>query len=81
MLDYGNFVPGALKVSNHSALAALGAKMELLPYDEESMYDDLIKDVEARTHAMIEAFSYLVYLQYTYNMTFTSYIMPDQVGS
>ncbi|XP_063876884.1 glutamate receptor ionotropic, kainate glr-3-like [Scylla paramamosain] len=81
MLDYGNFVPEALLVSNHSALAVLGKKMKLEPFHEEDMYSNLVKDVKAGTHAMLEAFSYLVYVQYTYNMTHTAYIVPDKIYS
>ncbi|XP_045130008.1 glutamate receptor ionotropic, delta-2-like [Portunus trituberculatus] len=81
MLDYGNFVPEALLVSKHSSLAVLGKKMELEPYQEEDMYGSLTKDVKAGTHALLESFSYLVYVQYLYNMTYTAYIMPDKIYS
>lgn len=79
MLDYGNFVPEALLISNHTSLSVLGKKMKLEPFQEENMYLNLTNDVKAGTHALVEAFSYLVYLQYAYNMTYTAYIMPDKV--
>ncbi|KAK7080037.1 hypothetical protein SK128_007417, partial [Halocaridina rubra] len=35
MLDYGSYLPEAMKTSEDSALRTLGQKLELLPYDEK----------------------------------------------
>ncbi|KAG7163308.1 Glutamate receptor ionotropic, delta-1-like 6, partial [Homarus americanus] len=81
MLDYGNFVPGALKTSSHPALAALGHKLELMPYDSDAMYDHIFQRMEAGGYAFLEFSSYLFYLQKHYNFTAVSYIMNSQIYS
>ncbi|ROT84249.1 Variant Ionotropic Glutamate Receptor [Penaeus vannamei] len=61
MLDYGEFVPGALATSSDPALAALGAKTDLVPIIEELDYygeEGCVELVLAGTHAHTETYSY-----------------------
>lgn len=61
MLDYGEFVPGALASSSDAALAALGAKTDLVPYLRELDYngeEGCVELVLAGTHAHTETYSY-----------------------
>ncbi|XP_047473911.1 uncharacterized protein LOC125028561 [Penaeus chinensis] len=61
MLDYGEFVPGALASSSDAALAALGAKTDLTPHLKGLDYNGeeaCVERVLAGTHAHTETYSY-----------------------
>lgn len=53
MLDYGEFVPQALRSSQDTYYRALGEKMDMYDDDDESVYPTL-----NGTHAYIESYSY-----------------------
>lgn len=64
MVDYGEFVPQALKTSKDSILRKLGEKMTLVPWvdeDEAAAYKQMINEyLLPATDAAIETYSYLV---------------------
>lgn len=65
MLDYGEFVPEALRTSTHPILSKLGAKMDLVPTVDDSEYEGIeacAVFVVDGTHAHTETNSYLVRL-------------------
>ncbi|KAK4323257.1 hypothetical protein Pmani_006039 [Petrolisthes manimaculis] len=65
MLDYGEFVPEALRTSTHPILSKLGAKMDLVPTVDDSEYEGIEACAELvvdGTHAHTETNSYLVRL-------------------
>lgn len=57
MLDYGEFVPQALRSSQDKYYRTLGEKMDMYADDDESVYPVL-----NGTHAYIESFSYSLIL-------------------
>ena len=65
MLDYGEFVPEALLVSEDSDLLALGQKLDLFELDTAedvhgvALYAEMIDAIVARTHAIVETNSFL----------------------
>lgn len=62
MLDYGEFVPEELATSKHPILARLGSKLDLVPSIASLPHEGEEGCVElamARTHAHIEAHSYI----------------------
>ncbi|XP_076060173.1 glutamate receptor ionotropic, delta-1-like [Oratosquilla oratoria] len=56
MLDYGNFVPGALKSSREPVLRELGDKLSLV-----DSYDEGIANMESGSHVLLEASAYIEY--------------------
>ncbi|XP_071521428.1 glutamate receptor ionotropic, NMDA 3B-like [Panulirus ornatus] len=79
MMDYGNFLPEALKQSSDPDLLTMGHKMDLIPYIDD--YFAGISAVMNRTHALTETFSYLSNVQIQYNVTHDTYLMKEQVYS
>lgn len=63
MMDYGEFVPQALKESSDSNLRALGEKLTLFDVDLEDdisdHYDEGLRRVSDESQALIETYSYL----------------------
>ncbi|XP_076060147.1 ionotropic receptor 21a-like [Oratosquilla oratoria] len=57
MLEYGDYVPGALRTSKDPILKALGDKIEMV-----YSYDDGIDGMLRNTHALLEGSMYLRYL-------------------
>ena len=63
MLDYGEFVPEALKVSQDSNLLALGLKLDLFDALDDAMgadmYAEIMTAVLKGSHALVETNAYL----------------------
>ena len=57
MLDYGEFVPQAMRSSQDQYYRTLGEKMDMYADDDESVYPVL-----NGTHAYIESYSYSLIL-------------------
>lgn len=64
MMDYGEFVPEALKTSNDSIFRTLGENLVLYPWDgQEDAYGRLIDDYFVpRRATILETFSFLKYV-------------------
>ncbi|KAG7163618.1 Glutamate receptor ionotropic, delta-2-like 10, partial [Homarus americanus] len=76
MVDYGNFVPAALRSSQDPVFSALGRRMELVP---NYGYDLGFQQVREGTHAFLEGTEYFRYLVILYHMAATTYFMPETV--
>nr|XP_045604091.1 glutamate receptor ionotropic, delta-1-like [Procambarus clarkii] len=81
MLDYGEFVAEALVRSTHPALAALGAKLDMVPSQETEFAGEegCVKLVLRGAHAHLESSSYLKLL---YDITGHSdevYFVKEQI--
>ncbi|KAK7045928.1 hypothetical protein SK128_008403, partial [Halocaridina rubra] len=72
MLDYGSYLPEAMKTSEDSALRTLGQKLELLPYDEKLAFSKL----EEGGYAMLEEAAYLHALIVRNRVT-NAYYLPE----
>lgn len=80
MLDYGSFVPHALKTSDNPTLATLGKNLYLAPVtDNDDIYSHLRKKVLQGDHAIIVTVDYLIFMQYKRQLTHLTYIMEDKV--
>ncbi|KAA0203953.1 Ionotropic receptor 115 [Hyalella azteca] len=79
MMDYGEFVPEALQASTDNALRRIGNKLDLFPQDH--YYDPAMEMVENGTHALIEAYSYLMRLRMKYGVSKETYVLKEQVYS
>ncbi|MCL4130514.1 UNVERIFIED_CONTAM: hypothetical protein GTU68_022538 [Idotea baltica] len=82
MLDYGEFVPEALRTSQDSILHTLGSKLDLEPYlpdAEDYNYGTAVKMVLEGTHAHIETYSYLKLLYADFGVADRVYFMKEQV--
>lgn len=85
MLDYGEFVPDALRTSRNNILKVLGQKLELVPYLSElpnDNYESIVDMVLNGTYAHIEAFSYLKILYASaFGIGNNVYFLKEQVYS
>ncbi|XP_064096440.1 ionotropic receptor 21a-like [Macrobrachium nipponense] len=84
LLDYGEFVAEALPASTHHTLAALGAKLDLVPVmdnmpnaGEEGCVELVLKG----THSHLETYSYTVYLYSKLGHSSTVYPLKEQIYS
>ncbi|XP_076054305.1 uncharacterized protein LOC143032995 [Oratosquilla oratoria] len=71
MLDYGNFVPGALKTSQDKTHQAIGQRLILTQTYEESFHE-----VNTSITAFVEGNEYLQYLVIKYRVA-NSYYLPE----
>ncbi|XP_066981968.1 glutamate receptor ionotropic, delta-2-like [Macrobrachium rosenbergii] len=78
MQDYGNFLPEALKVSTDPSLYKLGHNLDLFPYAYLS-FEIGFSWVLNNTHAVVDTYSYLVYLLEHHNHTDETYMMKEHV--
>ncbi|KAK3866658.1 hypothetical protein Pcinc_027828 [Petrolisthes cinctipes] len=79
-MDYGSFVPEALKSSDNPTLATLGKNLYLGPVaDDDDIYIDLRKMVLQGDHALIVTVDYLIFMQYKRKLTHLTYIMEDKI--
>ncbi|XP_066975367.1 uncharacterized protein [Macrobrachium rosenbergii] len=82
MLDYGEFVPDALKTSDEPTLSALGRKLDLVPLMvqwPEFGHEGCVKKVIAGTHAQAETFSYIKILYSKLQHNSRVYSLRDQL--
>ena len=56
MMDYGEFVPDALKTSVDQDFRALGQRMDLVEPEDDYLVETLMKG----KYAIIESYAYLV---------------------
>ncbi|XP_042205177.1 uncharacterized protein LOC121854567, partial [Homarus americanus] len=78
MVDYGNFVPGALRASKHPTLHVLGQKLQLIP---DYGYDVGFAQVMDGTHAFLEGTEFFNYMVILYHMSTTTYFLPEVIYS
>ncbi|XP_069167029.1 uncharacterized protein [Procambarus clarkii] len=76
MVDYGNFVPLALRTSKHTTLHTLGQKMKLIP---NYGYDVGFAQVKEGTHALLEGTEFLQYLVILYRVFSMTYLLPETI--
>ncbi|KAF2363625.1 Ionotropic glutamate receptor [Trinorchestia longiramus] len=84
MLDYGEFVPGALAESTDPKLRKLGDKMDLFTKNENNLgyYYYGIRMVAEGTHALTETSSYLrLLMARKWNSTEGYYFLKEQIYS
>lgn len=79
MLFYGEPFQENLLSSSVEALRKLGSKFD---YYKNKNYDfgELIEGVKRNYHAVVEAYTYLFYIQDENNVTDITYIMKEQVS-
>ncbi|KAF2349254.1 Ionotropic glutamate receptor [Trinorchestia longiramus] len=78
--DYGSFVPGALKESEDKSLHSLGQRLDLFPIDGDDAYNRHgFPKVQAGTHALADAYSYLFLESYRFHIHPSTYIMKEQI--
>ena len=78
MLDYGTFVPTAMKSSSDFTIQKLGRKLDVIPFEAD--YITAINLVTKNTHAFIDSESYLYNLQRLYGVSNTTYILKESVS-
>ncbi|KAK7086323.1 hypothetical protein SK128_012987 [Halocaridina rubra] len=83
MQDYGEFVPEALKRSSDEDLYTIGLKLDLFPIEGplELQYQPGIDRVMARSHTLLETYSYLMNLQVQFKVLQETYLMKTQIYS
>lgn len=85
MMDYGEFVPWALKTSTDNILKKLGNKLDLIPQimtDPNLNYGESYQMIMNGTHAHLETFSYLKHLySTTFKVADQVYFMKEQIYS
>ncbi|XP_068234023.1 ionotropic receptor 21a-like [Palaemon carinicauda] len=84
MLDYGEFVAEAMPASTHPTLAALGAKLDLVPVLEHlpnAGEEGCVELVLKGTHSHLETYSYLIYLYSKLGHSSTVYHLKEQLYS
>nr|XP_053646462.1 glutamate receptor ionotropic, kainate 5-like [Cherax quadricarinatus] len=74
MADYGNFVPGALRSSEHPTLSALGKKLKLIPKDAYALG---FQQVRKGTYALLEGTEFIEYLVIAHHQAATTYFLPE----
>ncbi|XP_068237275.1 glutamate receptor ionotropic, delta-1-like [Palaemon carinicauda] len=82
MLDYGEFVPDALKTSEESTLSSLGRKLDLVPLMiewSEFGHEGCVNKVIAGTHAQAETYSYINILYSRLKHSSRVYMLKDQL--
>lgn len=82
MLDYGEFVPDALLASTDASLATMGAKMDLVPENDNMEFynaEACVELVLAGTHAQVETFSYLQHLYHRFKADSKVYSLTPQL--
>lgn len=80
MVDYGSFVPQALKNSPNPLLATLGENLYLDPdVVVQDPYDAIIKKVFQRTHTLLVVYDYLRFTQTKKKITQSTYLMKETV--
>ncbi|KAK4329439.1 hypothetical protein Pmani_000197 [Petrolisthes manimaculis] len=81
MVDYGSFVPNALRTSQNPTLVTLGERLfldsDLRPADP---YGFLLTKVFKGTHALLVVGDYLRYTQSKKKITRTTYLMKEREG-
>lgn len=80
MLFYGEPFQENLLGSSVEALRKLGNKFS---YYENNHYDfsELVEGVKENYHAVVEAYTYLYFIQDDHEIMDTTYIMKEQVNS
>lgn len=81
MQDYGNFLPGALKVSKDDSLRHLGNSMDMFPMETDSYKIHAFPKVLSDTHALVDTYSYLFLVVYKANMHMSTYFMRETVST
>ncbi|KAK3882375.1 hypothetical protein Pcinc_013241 [Petrolisthes cinctipes] len=80
MVDYGSFVPNALRTSQNPTLVTLGERLfldsDLRPADP---YGFLLTKMFEGTHALLVVGDYLRYTQSKKKITRTTYLMNEKV--
>lgn len=80
MVDYGSFVPQALKTSQNPLLATLGKRLYLDPViNLRNPYAAIIEKVFQKTHTPLVVYDYLRFTQTKNKITQTSYLMKETV--
>ncbi|XP_068236020.1 ionotropic receptor 93a-like [Palaemon carinicauda] len=75
MIDYGNFVPGALRASQDETLRTIGEKLDLIPYD----YKGALESVVEKKFSLVEGTEYIVYKVIKYKKMTNTYFLPEAV--
>ncbi|KAK4328523.1 hypothetical protein Pmani_001000 [Petrolisthes manimaculis] len=80
MVDYGSFVPQALRDSENPLLATLGQRL-YLDTDVKLVgpYDAMIEKVFEKTHSLLVVYDYLRVVRTKTNITKTTYMMKETV--
>ncbi|XP_066972278.1 ionotropic receptor 21a-like [Macrobrachium rosenbergii] len=84
LLDYGEFVAEALPSSTHHTLAALGAKLDLVPVRDNmpnAGEEGCVELVLKGTHSHLETYSYTVYLYSKLGYSSKVYPLKEQLYS
>ncbi|XP_068246679.1 ionotropic receptor 21a-like [Palaemon carinicauda] len=81
MQDYGEFVPEALKKSSDRDFYTIGHKMDLFAVEDTLglHYQKGVDGVMARTHALLETYSYLMNVQVVHDVLKETYLMKEQI--
>ncbi|XP_068237501.1 glutamate receptor-like [Palaemon carinicauda] len=82
MLDYGEFVPEALRTSTESTLATLGSKLDLVPLRmdwKEFGHEGCVELVVAGTHAQTETYSYIKMVYVRLGHAARTYMLRDEL--